>query len=176
MPAKNAATPARISGMCRPLSLAVVPVVRRIKENVSLAVSVLGLCGGGVWAWLAGVGRVAAEDPVAFTSVVTTSFFAGVVACPLFPPLRASLDEAARRRELSRKVRSLSGRQLGMLRSLVDGEWLRAPVGDVGAEALVSLGLADRSRIGFGFDGDCLTLGLRYAAELRGDPDRWLAR
>lgn len=25
-------------------------------------------------------------------------------------------------------------------------------------------------------DGDCLTLGLRYAAELRGDPDRWLAR
>lgn len=93
MPAKNAATPARISGMCRPLSLAVVPVVRRIKENVSLAVSVLGLCGG-----------------------------------------------------------------------------------DVGAEALVSLGLADRSRIGFGFDGDCLTLGLRYAAELRGDPDRWLAR
>lgn len=63
-----------------------------------------------------------------------------------------------------------------MLRSLVDGEWLRAPVGDVGAEALVSLGLADRSRIGFGFDGDCLTLGLRYAAELRGDPDRWLAR
>lgn len=100
----------------------------------------------------------------------------GVVACHLFPLLRASLDEAARRRELSRKVRSLSGRQLGMLRSLVDGEWLRAPVGDVGAEALVSLGLADRSRIGFGFDGDCLTLGLRYAAELRGDPDRWLAR
>lgn len=116
------------------------------------------------------------RGPVAFTSVVTTSFFAGVVACHLFPPLRASLDEAARRRELSRKVRSLSGRQLGMLRSLVDGEWLRAPVGDVGAEALVSLGLADRSRIGFGFDGDCLTLGLRYAAELRGDPDRWLAR
>lgn len=185
MPAKNAAAAVRMNGTVSPLPLAVVSVVqkRSVARSVArwLADNALGLVstalslGSGAAAWLAGAADAVAGDPAAFALAASAAFLAGVAACFLVWPLRRAMAVSRRRSELSRVLPSLSARQHEMLRRLVDGEAVAVGAFDGEALALVRLGLAEQPPLGFELPhGGRLTLGLRYAAELRGDPGRWL--
>lgn len=146
-----------------------------LKENAVGLGSLAVTASGALVAFASDVGSAASEHPVEVTAIAIAAFFAGVAACWLVPGLRSDIERLRRRKVLADICAGLSGRQRAMVRELIDSGEFRARISDSQATALVVLGLADQPASGFDyFEGGLLTLGARYAADLRADPDRYL--